>query len=398
MRILTCLIVSFSLLAIAACSKPSAPVLGAPEPLEVETKHDVSGPRLTAGPEGRLTLSWMERHDDAASLRFASLSEGGFGDPEEVPTEGRMFVNWADLPSVMHVQDDHWIAHWLSYSADKTYSYDVVVAQSFDNGQTWTEPMAAHTDSTPTEHGFVSMYRAAEGVGLVWLDGRATPDKPMTLRSAVIAADGERVQEQEIDGSVCDCCQTDIAIASRGPLAVYRDRTADEIRDIYVARHDGERWGPGERLYADNWKIPGCPVNGPSIVADGDDVAVAWFSAADDQPVVRLIRSADGGLTFGDPLVIAQGRLAGYVRLALLSAGHAAVSWVGRNDQGSNTLFVAVIDTDNRVLAAEAIADIAQLRVFPQLGFQDDRLVLAWTDEAEDGRFLQAARFTLALP
>ena len=179
---------------------------------------------------------------------------------------------------------------------------------------------------------------------------------------------------------------------------MYRDRTADEIRDIYVSRHDGERWEPGERLYADNWKIPGCPVNGPSIVADDAEVAVAWFSAADDQPVVRLTRSTDGGLTFGEPLVIAKGRLAGYVRLALLPAGHVAVSWVGRNDQGSNTLFVAVIDTDNRVLAKEAIADIAQLRVFPQLGFQDDRLVLAWTDEADDGHFLQAARFTLALP
>ena len=350
------------------------------------------------GPDGRLTLSWMERHDDAASLRFASLSASGFSDPTEVPTERRMFVNWADLPSVMHVGTDHWIAHWLSYSADKTYSYDVVVSQSFDNGQSWTAPMAAHTDGTPTEHGFVSMYRAADGVGLVWLDGRATPDKPMTLRSAVISRDGERIHEQEIDGSVCDCCQTDIAISSLGPLAVYRDRTADEIRDIYVARHDGERWGPGERLYADNWKIPGCPVNGPSIVADGEEVAVAWFSAANDQPMVRLIRSVDGGLIFAEPLVLAQGSLSGYVKLALLPAGHAAVSWVARNDHGSNTLHVAVVDSDNEVLATQPVADITQLRVFPQLGFQDGHLVLAWTDDVDDTRVLHTARYPVALP
>ena len=398
MRISTCLIASIALLAIAACSKPTTPVLGAPEPLAVLTAGNVNGPRLTTGPNGRLTLSWMERHDDSALLRFASLSANGFGAPRGVATEGRMFVNWADLPSVMHVQDDHWIAHWLSYSADKTYSYDVVVAQSFDNGQTWTEPMAAHTDGTPTEHGFVSMYRATDGVGLVWLDGRATPDNPMTLRSAVIAADGERIHEQEIDSSVCDCCQTDIAISSLGPLAVYRDRTADEIRDIYVARHDGERWGPGERLYPDNWNIPGCPVNGPSIVADGEEVAIAWFSAANDQPVVRLIRSVDGGLTFAEPLVLAQGSLSGYVGLAQLPAGHAAVSWVARNDHGSNTLHVAVVDADNEVLASRPVADITQLRVFPQLGFQDDHLVLAWTDDVDDTRALHTARYPLALP
>jgi hypothetical protein len=388
----------FVLVAISACNAPPAPVIGSAEPLDVQTAGEVSGPRLTAAPDGRLTLSWMERHDDDAVLRFASLSKDGFGSPMEVATEGRMFVNWADLPSVMHVGGDHWIAHWLSYSADKTYSYDVVVTQSFDSGQSWSAPLPVHTDGTPTEHGFVSLYRAADGVGLLWLDGRNTPDNPMTLRSAVISREGERIHEQEIDRSVCDCCQTDIAISSLGPLAVYRDRTADEIRDIYIARHSGEQWDPGQRVYPDNWKIPGCPVNGPSIVADGDDVAVAWFSAANDDPVVRLVRSADGGLTFGEPLVIAQGRLAGYVRLALLPAGHAAVSWVGRNEQGGNTLFVAVIDTDNRVLAAEEVADIAQLRVFPQLGFQDNRLVLAWTDEAEDGRFLKAARYPLSLP
>ena len=48
-----------------------------------------------------------------------------------------MFVNWADLPSVQHVNQDHWLAHWLRYSADKTYSYDVVVSQSFDGGESW---------------------------------------------------------------------------------------------------------------------------------------------------------------------------------------------------------------------------------------------------------------------
>jgi hypothetical protein len=298
----------------------------------------------------------------------------------------------------MHVGGEHWIAHWLSYSADKTYSYDVVVAQSFDNGQSWSAPLAAHSDGTPTEHGFVSMYRASDGVGLVWLDGRATPDEPMTLRSAVVSPDNERIREQQIDDSVCDCCQTDIAVSSLGPLAVYRDRTAEEIRDIYITRHTGEQWQPGQRLYADNWKIPGCPVNGPAIVADGDRVAVAWFSAADDRPVVRLTRSTDGGMSFAEPLVLAEGGLSGYVRLVLLPAGYAGVSWVARNEQGSNTLHVAVTAPDNRVIAIEPVADIAQLRVLPQLGFQDGHLVVVWTDDIADRRVLHAARFPLTLP
>ena len=84
--------------------------------------------------------------------------------------------------------------------------------------------------------------------------------------------------------------------------------------------------------------------------------------------------------------------------LALLPDGGAAVSWVARNDHGSNTLHVAVVDADNEVLATQTVADIAQLRVFPQLGFQDNHLVLAWTDDVEEGRMLHAAQYPLALP
>ena len=402
MRTFTCLVSSLALAALAACSPPPVPVIGAETPLNFDIANEVAGPRISKGPVGRLTMSWMERHDDTATLRFATLADMGFGEPQTVVTDERMFVNWADMPSVMRVEDKHWVAHWLRYSADKTYSYDVVVAQSFDNGATWSDPLVAHTDGTPTEHGFVSMYRAADGVGLAWLDGRATPDNAMRLRTAVISPDNERLHEQRIDESVCDCCQTDMAVSSLGPLVVYRDRTAEEIRDIYIARRTGnstgDNWEPGERLYADDWEIPGCPVNGPSIVAERDQVAVAWFSAANNHSIVRLVRSADGGRTFGEPLVMAEDQLSGYVGLAQLPDGHLGVSWVARNEEGSNTLLVAVVDPTNRVLETRKVADIAQLRVFPQLGFQDNRLVLAWTDEIEDRRVLRATSFTLTLP
>ena len=72
---------------------------------------------------------------------------------------------------------------------------------------------------------------------------------------------GGRVGEAVIDSSTCDCCQTDVAVSANGPIAVYRDRTHDEIRDIFVTRFEDGSWQPGERLHADNWEIPGCPVH-----------------------------------------------------------------------------------------------------------------------------------------
>lgn len=389
---------------LAACTSAVEPVLGTPESIEFPGSGHVTGPRFSTGPDGDLTLSWMKRAEHGTTLRYSTILAGTFGHPNTVVVDPGMFVNWADLPSVMHVANGHWIAHWLRYSADKTYSYDVVVSQSFDGGDTWTDALAAHTDGTPTEHGFVSMHRGPDGVALLWLDGRATGgergDDPletsMTLRSAVISADNERRHEQLVDDSVCDCCQTDVAVSRSGPVAVYRNRTADEVRDIYVTRFVDNRWQPGVPLHDDGWVIPGCPVNGPSIVARNDFVAVAWFTAANNEPAVRVVTSGDGGKTFGKPVTVASGRIAGYTGLALLNDDAVAVSWVGRSASGNNSLHVRRLAEGGDPGPVLTVGETSQLRVFPQLGYQDGYLYLAWTDETDSERHMKAVRIPVA--
>ncbi|MDH5617381.1 MAG: hypothetical protein OEZ11_01955, partial [Gammaproteobacteria bacterium] len=335
---------------------------------------------------------WMEPAETGATLRYSALLDGEFQPAVDVVTDAQMFVNWADLPSVTPLTGDRWIAHWLRYSAAKTYSYDVVVSQSHDGGSIWDDAVTAHTDGTQTEHGFVSIAPGADGASLLWLDGRNTPDAAMTLRSAVITPNGDLVQEQEVDDTVCDCCQTDVAIAAGGPVAVYRDRTSDEIRDIYITRFRDGRWQTGERLYADNWEIAGCPVNGPSVVASGDQVAVAWFSAANDKPVVRVMRSVDSGVSFADPVEIASGAIKGYVGLAALAHDSLAVSWVAKGESGDNVLQVRSISASGKPGPVIEVATIHQLRVFPQLAFADGHVWLAWTDDDANQRRLVAAR------
>jgi len=230
-----------------------------------------------------------------------------------------------------------------------------------------------------------------DGTTLLWLDGRHTPDASMTLRSAVVTADGQITDEQEVDNSVCDCCQTDIAVSSRGALAVYRDRTAEEIRDIYITRHDGRRWQSGERLFADNWRIPGCPVNGPSIVADGDFVAVAWFSAANDRPVVRVVMSDDGGENFGPPVEIVAGKVFGYVGLVQLDNRNLAVSWVGETSDGVSPVHIRTADIAGTLGETLKVGTTRQLRVFPQLAVSGNAVIVVWTDDVDGGRVMKAA-------
>ena len=52
-------------------------------------------------------------------------------------------------------------------------------------------------------------------------------------KKQVLSADGTC---DDLDDDVCTCCQTDMALTSTGPVAVYRDRSPEEVRDIYLAR------------------------------------------------------------------------------------------------------------------------------------------------------------------
>ena len=395
MRTFQTLFCLLSAAVLMSCTSSDSPSPEAPQPVSIVTGGEVFGPRFSKGHDDRLVLSWMERGETSAVLRYATLTDEQFTPAREVTTESRMFVNWADLPSVTTLSEDHWLAHWLRYSADKTYSYDVVVAQSFDDGDTWSEAIPAHTDGTPTEHGFVSVLGDENGALLVWLDGRNTPASSMTLRSAVITPESTRNSEQEIDNSVCDCCQTDIALAASGPIAVYRDRTREEIRDIYLSRRIDGQWQPGTRLFADNWQIAGCPVNGPSIIADGERVTIAWFSAADDKPVVRAILSSDSGQSFGDPVEIATGRIAGYVGLTAVDDHDAVVSWVARNDDGDNSLRLRRVSANGTAGPVVDVGETSQLRVFPQLAYADGYLYLAWTTSVDGASQLRAARLSV---
>src|SRR5690606_26548775 len=174
------------------------------------------------------------------------------------------------------------------------------------------DPVLVNDDGTPTEHGFVSLWPDRDdGVAIAWLDGRAMQPEAghanhgggmMTLRTARFDAALARSDERELDASVCDCCQTASAATDRGRLLVYRDRSADEIRDIYATREGSEGWTDPRRVHTDDWTMPACPVNGPAVDARGHDAIVGWYTAAGDTPRVLVARSTDAGDSFGPVL------------------------------------------------------------------------------------------------
>jgi hypothetical protein len=330
----------------------------------------------------------MEPDAVDTSLHYSRLVDGRWSESRTVVSGAPIFVNWADLPSVVPMRDEHLVAHWLEQSPDDIYSYDVRVAQSVDGGTSWLAAITPHSDNTLTEHGFVSIFEHGDRAGLMWLDGRKmineVTDDPiesgMTLRGAFIDAASVLDGEQRVDELVCDCCQTDIAVTASGPIAIYRDRSVDEIRDISVTRFMDGSWQPGQNIAADNWEIAGCPVNGPSITAQDDSIAVAWFTAADSIPSVRFATSVNGGVSFSAAVeVIAEDTL-GRVGVAILNDDAAAVSWLQNNADGNANVMVRKIDSNGQPGTAVVISKTATQFAVPQMERVGDYLIFAWTE------------------
>jgi len=345
-------------------------------------------PFLAAARDGRVYLSWLEPVDSAHALKFAAYDGTSWSEPRTIRIDRDFFVNWADFPSIRELGDGRLAAHWLQKTGSGTYAYGVRVTQSTDGGATWTEPVIPHRDSSDTEHGFVTLWREGDGMGAVWLDGRRynqeghSPTNEMMLVSTTISADGQLGTETRLDERVCDCCQTAVAITSRGPVIAYRDRTADEIRDIYVVRRVDDRWTSPVPVHADGWKIAACPVNGPAIAASDDRVAVAWFTAASDSGRVNLAFSSDAGASFAAPARVDDGRPAGRVDVALLRDGSALVSWIERTGGDTAAVRVRRVSADGKPEPAITIATSSAARAsgFPRMLLRGDDAIFAWTE------------------
>ena len=380
-----------------------AAVVAACAPLSVAQVRELQSPalersgqaNLMADGRGRVYLSWIDRTpDNLFSLRFSVREGAGWSKPRTIAEGRNWFVNWADFPSLAVMPDGSLAAHWLAKSGDGTYAYDVRIARSFDGGNTWSKPAAPHRDGTQTEHGFVSMFPARDGrlLGAVWLDGREMKsDGPggghghggggdMTLRYAALDREGRPAEEAVLDARVCECCQTSAAATRDGAIVVYRDRSAEEVRDIGVVRLVRGKWATPRVLHTDGWKIDACPVNGPAVASDGATrAAVAWYTSAQERPRVRVAFSADQGETFSAPVTVSDATPAGRVSVVMLADGSAVVGWLEIAGAGGEVRARRVWP-DGKITKPVKIAatGVARWNGFPRMALAGDTLVFAW--------------------
>lgn len=358
------------------------------ESIDSPTGPGAAESNLAIGPDGRVYLSWLEPAPDSAmALRFASYDGTRWSATRTIRQSRDLMVNWADFPSMAVQSNGRLAVHWLQRHGNSAYQYDVRIAQSTDAGVTWKEPIAPHADRSSTEKGFVTLWPEGNGFGAVWLDGRKAdkagkaPKQEMMVFATTIGAPGTPVKETLLDGRACDCCQTTAAMTADGPIVAYRDRTENEIRDIYVTRRMKGVWTEPKAVHNDGWEVNFCPVNGPFVAAQGERVALAWFTSAKETPRVKVAFSSDAGATFSAPIIVDEGSPAGRVAAVLLPDGSALVSWIERTGGDVASVKVRRVREKEGASAPMIVASSSAARAsgFPRMALAGEHIYFAWT-------------------
>lgn len=340
-------------------------------------------------------MSWFTQSDSTNwSLNWSEFSKGKWSKNKIITSGENYFVNWADFPSIFHFGGDTIAAHWLEKTGKRSYDYDVRVVTSSDRGINWSEAQTPHRDGVKGEHGFVSFYRdLSDQLGLVWLDGRdmggedhSTGYGAMNLYQTTFSPSGEFNWEMGLDDRVCECCPTSSVTTKNSLLIAYRNRSEEEVRDINIIRYANGSWYEPYAVNEDNWKIAGCPVNGPMLASREDEVAIAWYTSPNATPMVNVAFSIDEGVSFQSPIRVDLSQPIGRVDLVWINEEEVVVSWIESADETTNILSTIVSKSGN-VQQPRIVSEIEPGRVsgYPQMEMVGQQLFFAWTESGDKG-------------
>jgi len=352
-------------------------------------------PNETRTNDGQVLLSWLEQSSDSLALRFAIQRGQSWSSPQTIVVR-KNFDKYPEAPPwVLMLHDSSLIAVWaeqLPPGKDKWPGNYLVSAASSDGGKNWSQPVIVHSDRTDGEHSFGSLVSQDDShAAIVWLDSRDYEAKhTYRLMSAVISSSGTVSHETTVDDDVCTCCPTALIRTPQGLLAAYRNHTSNEIRDIYTIRQVSGKWQSGESLHDDNWHINACPVNGPSIAANKQNVVAAWFTGQEDRASVQIAFSSDGGATFKTHATLdsvgENKTVVGKTSVALLDSGDAAVSWI-RRQEGKSQIVLARVRNDGSILSSQVIVEESYDKLgYPRMQNSGSDVLVSWAGTKDAGK------------
>ena len=356
-------------------------------------------PFLATLPSGEIAMSWVESSEGSPrQFRLATLKDRQWSDPQTIATGERLMLNWADFPSIS-ASGTRIAAHWLERDKPGDGSYYLKIGLGTSAESQWKTVFSTPPQTTDGYTGFLSFANFNHRLFAAFLHNKPSGT---SFRMVQMQPDGKLLKEEVLDADVCSCCQTSAAVTEDGPILVYRDHKENQIRDISVIRLEKDTWTKPVPLHRDGWQINACPVNGPSIAALGNFVAVAWYTGAQGNPRVLMATSNNSGRSFSRPVRVDGGKPLGRVSIAISGAAGkaerlAVLTWLERLDESSAAIQVRALRDESVLSQALLVGKVSSGRLsgFPRIAIAGDTLLLAWTEDSVKTSKMALARLRI---
>lgn len=164
----------------------------------------------------------------------------------------------------------------------------------------WLKSLAVTDVPDVAKEGFVALAAGPNNsYNALWLDLRGNQHNKL---AGARSLDGGRtwskneVLYQSPDGTICECCQPSMASRGRDVAIMFRNFLAGS-RDMYLLKSTdgGQTFGKAEKMGEGTWKLNACPMDGGGLfMAQNGAVSTVWrradklFTARPQQPEVEI--------------------------------------------------------------------------------------------------------------
>ncbi|MDP9229921.1 MAG: glycoside hydrolase [Bacteroidota bacterium] len=143
----------------------------------------------------------------------------------------------------------------------------------------WLQTARVNDVDTVAKEGLMALSGDGQNVFAVWLDLRDKHNKIFGAKSI----DGGKTWTKNImiyaspDTNVCECCKPSVVVKENNVYVMFRN-WLNGNRDLYLVKSTdgGNSFGPAQKLGKGSWALNGCPMDGGGITVTNDNPQTVW--------------------------------------------------------------------------------------------------------------------------